>query len=377
MIILIHGDEEFLRAEALAEVKAALGPPEFAQLNTLTLDGARFTLADLHHGCDVAPFLAPRRLVILDGALTAWARKSARGQAKNRPEATPADGQTETGDAAPEAVKQMRTALIAYLPRIPETTDLVLLEPAQVRKTEPLYKALEALAGVRMIVCQYEGPWWKQDEWLLHWLTQRAKQRKIKIEPAALQTLMELAGRHLRLLDQELSKLLAFTANERPISAADIRLLVSGAREHTVFEMVEALANGNGQQAIVLLQTLLDAGEQPLAILGMIAWQYRLLLQVKDLMTRGLDQDAAGVTLGQKPFTMKKTWPQAQRFSLRTLEWALERLLESDVAIKTGQMEDRTVLLTLVAELAAPQKTAGVSSPATATKGAATGGRSR
>ncbi|MBK7201352.1 hypothetical protein [Candidatus Amarolinea dominans] len=42
MIYLIHGDEEFLRAEALAEIKTALGPPEFAQLNTAELDGALF-----------------------------------------------------------------------------------------------------------------------------------------------------------------------------------------------------------------------------------------------------------------------------------------------------------------------------------------------
>ena len=82
MIYLIHGDEEFLRAEALTDIKAALGPAEFAQLNTMEIDGARFTLADIHHACDVMPFLAPRRLVILSGALTAFARKAQRSQGK-------------------------------------------------------------------------------------------------------------------------------------------------------------------------------------------------------------------------------------------------------------------------------------------------------
>ena len=188
-------------------------------------------------------------------------------------------------------------------------------------------KALESAAlapRVRILLCQYDGEWWKQDEWLLNWLTQRARQRKIKIEPAATRALTELVGHDLRLLDQELSKLLAYSANARAISVADVKLLVSGARERSVFEMVEALASGNKKQAVTLLQSLLDAGEQPLGILGMIAWQYRLLLQVKEQMSQGQSQDAAGAALGQKPFTMKKAWPQAQRLSLATLEWVME-----------------------------------------------------
>lgn len=360
MIYLIHGDEEFLRAEALAEIQATLGPAEFAQLNTAEIDGTRFTLADLHHACDAMPFLAPRRLVILNAALTALARKAQRSQGKGRSENDSDSGSVagretgEEGEAVPAAVKQLRASLIAYLPQLPETTDLVLLEPAQVRKTDPVLKALEALAQAqraRVLLCQYDGPWWKQDEWLLNWLTQRARQRKIKIEPAAVQALAELVGHNLRLLDQELSKLLAYSANARAISAADVKLLVSGARERSVFEMVEALAGGNHKQAVALLQSLLDAGEQPLGILGMIAWQYRLLLQVKEQMSQGQSQEAAGAALGQKPFTMKKAWPQAQRFSLATLEWVMERLLDADIAIKTGQMEDRLALTVLISEL--------------------------
>ena len=124
MIYLIHGDEEFLRAEALAEIKTALGPPEFAQLNTAELDGARFSRADLHHACDAMPFLAPRRLVILNGALTAFARKAQRGQGKGRGQADAAGVRSaedagpsagEGGEALPAAAKELRGALIAYL----------------------------------------------------------------------------------------------------------------------------------------------------------------------------------------------------------------------------------------------------------------------
>jgi DNA polymerase-3 subunit delta len=122
-------------------------------------------------------------------------------------------------------------------------------------------------------------------------------------------------------------------------------------RETSVFAMVEALAAGDGKQAVRLLHELQQAGEAPLSILGMIGWQYRLLLQVNELAAQGMGQDEVAGALKQKPYTIKKAWPSAQRYRLAALEQALERLLAADVAIKTGQMEDRVALDVLVAEL--------------------------
>lgn len=356
MIYLIHGDQEFLRAEALTELKTSLGAREFVELNTTELDGARLTLPALHDACDAVPFLAPRRLVIVRGLVAALARKSQRPRA-----AAPAPAAEDT--VAPTADPALLNGLLGYLPQLPESTDLVFLESTLVRKQDALHKLLDQLAAsaqARILVCQYEGPWWKQDEWLRDWTSRRARQRKMKIEPAAVQVLTDLIGDNLRLIDQELGKLQTYTGPGQMIQVADVKLLVSAVREASVFAMVEALAAGDGPQAVRLLRELLQAGEAPLSILGMIGWQYRLLLQVNELAAQGMSQDEVASVLKQKPYTIKKAWPSAQRFRLRTLEQALERLLETDVAIKTGQMEDRVALDVLVAELSgtrsAPQQ---------------------
>ncbi|MBK9096139.1 MAG: hypothetical protein IPM84_25955 [Anaerolineae bacterium] len=69
---------------------------------------------------------------------------------------------------------------------MPESTDLVLLELALVRKTDPVSKALESAALAPRASCrQYDGEWWKQDEWLLNWLTQRAPTRRSRSKLAA------------------------------------------------------------------------------------------------------------------------------------------------------------------------------------------------
>jgi DNA polymerase-3 subunit delta len=349
MIHLIHGDQEFLRAEALAELKASLGAREFVELNTTELDGARLTLPALHDACDAVPFLAPRRLVIVRGLVAALGRKS------QRPRAT--EQAVASDEAAPDSA--LLAGLLAYLPQLPDFTDLVFVETSLVRKQDALHKLIEQLATsgqARTLVCQYEGPWWKQDEWLRDWTARRARQHKMKIEPAAAQALTDLIGDNLRLLDQELGKLQTYAGPGQTIQVADVRRLVSAVRETSVFAMVEALAAGDGQQAVRLLHELLQAGEAPLSILGMIGWQYRLLLQVNDLAAQGMSQDEVASALKQKPYTIKKAWPSAQRYSLAALEQAMERLLASDVAIKTGQMEDRVALDVLVAELSMRNK---------------------
>ena len=69
MIYVFHGDDEFSRAEALADFKARMGDPVVADLNTTRLDGRKVTFGELIHACDTVPFMARVRLVIVDDLL--------------------------------------------------------------------------------------------------------------------------------------------------------------------------------------------------------------------------------------------------------------------------------------------------------------------
>ena len=66
---VFHGTDELTRAETLANFRSRLGPADTADLNTTFLDGRRATLAELRHACDAIPFLAEKRLVIVEGLL--------------------------------------------------------------------------------------------------------------------------------------------------------------------------------------------------------------------------------------------------------------------------------------------------------------------
>jgi DNA polymerase-3 subunit delta len=122
------------------------------------------------------------------------------------------------------------------------------------------------------------------------------------------------------------------------------------AQEAVVFDLVDALGQGDGATAARVLHRLLDT-EHPLAILGMIVRQFRLLVQVKDLEQRGATLQEVSKELQLHPFPARKLHVQAIRFTTAQLDAVYHHLLDTDLAIKTGRLEQVLALDLLVAEL--------------------------
>jgi len=348
MITLIHGPAELLRAEALAEVAAGVAiDPELAALNTSRLDGRTLTLAELHNACDTLPFLAVRRLVVVDGLLRQLATP-ARSRAKAETSSDEEDGEGEA-PPAPESSKGQSKALLNYLDLVPETTDLVFVEDDTLRGGALLRRIMELQRDHRaaIVVCQTPR---RSD--LPGWIRARARQRGVNLDAGALADLTEFVGDDLRQVDQELIKLADYTADKRTITRADVRRLVPATRAANIFALVDALGMDDANTAGRLLQHALDAdGEQPLRLLGMIARQYRLLIQAKALQAQGARPLEMAKELGVPDWTAPKLLTQAGRHSFTRLEAAMERILAADEGIKTGKIGDREAMDVLLAEL--------------------------
>jgi DNA polymerase-3 subunit delta len=333
MFYVLHGEDEFSRSEVLAETKAKMGDPAMANLNTTILDGRKVTLAELMHACDAMPFLADRRLVIVEGLLT---KLGARGKGK-------ADGDKEQ----PARKREYLEELIAYLKRLPETARLVFVEDKSIRSNHPVLKM--ALADKeRGYAREFRLPTKGK---LNQWIIDRVERKGGEIEASAAEELAAFVGSDLRLLDQELDKLISYVDEARPITKADVHLLVSYVQQANVFKMVDALGWRDGEQALKLLHRLLEDGEHPLSLFGMIVRQFRIMTQVKDLAERGVPSKKIGAQLGLHPFVAEKGLRQSQNFSMEQLETIYRKLLETDLAIKTGQMDQVLALDMLVVGL--------------------------
>lgn len=330
MFYIFHGDDEFSRAEALADFKTRMGDPVMADLNTTHFDGQKVTFGELIHACDAIPFMAQVRLIIVENLLARLAGRRSRG------------GKARKGD------REFLDALLDYLPHLPETTRLVFVENVTLPGSNPIIKL--AQAEKQGHVREFRTPDERSGR-LERWIQDRAKNKGGEIEPRAAHELASFVGRNLRLLDQELEKLVVYVDGRRPIAVKDVRLLVSYVHEANIFEMTDALGRRDGPRASRLLHRMLGDGNDPLYLQSMIVRQFRIMIQVKDLAERGVHPNDIPARLGIKPFVARKGLGQAAKFSMPQLETIYRKLWETDLSIKTGQMEPVLALDLLVAGL--------------------------
>lgn len=334
MYYILHGEDEFSLSEYLSKLRAALGDPQFADLNTIAFDGRKVSLGELQHACDAVPFLTDKRLVLVEGLL-----------ARLEPRRKKGDG--ESGEEAEEESNpDLANGLREYLPRLPGSTELVFVESKTLAKNNPILKqaATDRKNGK---VVEFAVPEVKS---LPQWIHARVASKRGTMDDAAVSDLAAHVGPDLRLLDNEISKLIAYRAGEH-IRVEDVTTLVASVREANIFELVDAIGARQTSTAIKLLHAHLDQNAAPLYLLTMIVRQFRMLLQIKDLLARGSTPATIREILKLHPFVVEKVSRQASNFTQVQLRAIYEKLLETDLAIKTGKSDPALSLDLLVVDL--------------------------
>lgn len=331
MYYILHGEDEFTRSEQVNKFRREMGDPQFADLNISWLDGRKATVSEIAHACDAMPFLLDKRLVIVEGLLT---RLASRGKD---------EGEEESEDELPAS--GVAKDLIAYLEHLPETTRLVLVEPKSLAKNNSVLKHAEKNKNAHI----KEFPKLKPRD-VPGWIQKRVQAKNGKMELPAAHALAEHVGADLRLLDNEIEKLITYRRGAA-VTANNVRELVAAVKESSVFDFVDALGKRQSKTALDLLHHQLEHGNDALPLFGMIVRQFRLLLQMKDLAARGMTLAAANQQMKLHPFAAQKMWEQSLNFTLPRLEDIYRRLLDTDIAIKTGRSEPLVALDVLVVEL--------------------------
>ena len=139
MLYLLYGDDTFTIRETLSSMKQEVGPPDLRDVNITVLDGDQATFDRLTATCDTVPFMAAKRLVVVQGLLSLFER---------RPQSRPP--RVAGGDALGEW-----KGLPDYLTRVPDTTDLVFVDGA-LSRANPLLSAIRTLGSCRRTGCPRE-----------------------------------------------------------------------------------------------------------------------------------------------------------------------------------------------------------------------------
>jgi DNA polymerase III subunit delta len=333
MLYVFYGADEFRRSEELRNLRRELDRDGNLAHNTVTIESSNIrglTPGELRAACHTASFFAEDRLVVVEGLLGRLGGRNRRGR---RGRNAPAESSSTSGDAE---------AFMDVLANLPPTTTVVLIEEGitdTVAKSVPEGATLKKFDSLK-----------RND--VRSWAVQRARTQGAEFASGALERLASLFdGTHLGELAGEIDKLITY-AGGRAITSEDVDELVTGALAYMYWDLTDAVIEGRADRALSVLRGMDEKDQPPQLLTYMLIRQYRQLLLAQALLREGMSQPQIGTTMGLQGYPLQKIIEQATRYPAPALEAAYRRLLENDVAVKTGVMEADAALEVLIVSLA-------------------------
>lgn len=313
-VYVVCGPEAFLKRQAIEAIMDRVLGGADRSLALGEYDGSRSSLelADVLDDVRTLPFLAERRLVVLRDA-----------------------------DAF---ITRYRAELEAYTESL-SPTGVLLIECKALPANTRLYKRVQAAGEV--VKCE---PIKRRA--IPAWLVNRCREScGVQLNSQAAAMLCELIGDDLGLLDGELQKLSLYTGQRRRITAADVEAAVGHHREERVWGILSAITAGDRARAMALWQEVWQTDRAaPARAIGGIAFTVRRLLNAKRAQE-------AGASMGELARILMRWGDEKQlraelaAFSSEQVQAMLCRLLEADVAAKTGLASVRSSIEAFIIDM--------------------------
>jgi DNA polymerase-3 subunit delta len=231
-------------------------------------------------------------------------------------------------------------AFVDYCKNCADTACFVFVED-EVDKRTKLFKTVSKEGRAVEFVTQKE-------ETLTRWILGRLTKENKKITGNVMHLFLEKTGTNMDNIDRELEKLICYTMGKEVIEAEDVEAVVTGQVENKIFDMMNDIAEHRQKEALARYYDLLSLEEEPFGILSLLMRQFRILLHVKDMASKGHDQKSIAETVGIPPFAVRKNIAQAKGFSYDRLKEALAEGADLELASKSGRIDKQLAVELLI-----------------------------
>ncbi len=317
-VYLLYGEEEHLRDSAAQELVSRILDPDSRDFNYTVFRAGGSDAGEIAAALMSPPLLSDRRVVLVRGF----------------------------DEFAPED----QAALARAIPAMPRTTVAILVARAMDERGE----AYRLVSGIGRVV-RYRRMYPSD---AADWLTRHARSHGVELDPAAREYLVRVVGTSAASLAEALERVRDFVGvrdgEHGRLSLADVKQVVSGQPDLSVFDLVEAIGQRDATRAIDAARRIASFGEVPVRVLAMIARQIRLILQAKALQEQGMGVQQIAGAMRVQDYAARKYLAQARNFSHADLERAFEEMVETDVRLKAAGAPDQILLESLILRLCAP-----------------------
>ncbi len=361
---VLIGDEAFLYDRCRAGVLAALLPSaELRNFSLHDLDLAETSIFEVLDRAQTPSLMAPFQIFFVKGLKNLYTRGA------KKEEFSAIDAYFRRPNP------QVLLLFVADHLRIP--TDLRKMDMQDKERFERIRETLGDVCGLVELARVDEAD-------AMRWIAESAAARQIRFDSDAARQLVDALGTDMMLIASESEKLFLYVS--APAAAADgasshlrldgqdgtqlarnhvtlgdVETMVVAAKQRSLYELTDAISEGDRPRALALLHGLLNAsdGGEDAAIghLYMLARTFRQMLIIHENNVR--DSRAIWQVLWQgfrmPPFAAEGLIRQARRYkSRRELTRAIRLVARADLELRSSPANKLLVLERLVLDLSAP-----------------------
>lgn len=295
---LLYGQETYLKKQYRDKLIQALNPDDDT-MNYTRFEGKNIEVKEVISLGETMPFFADRRIILLENS----------GFFKK---------------ASPE--------MADYLGQLPEYLCLVFVEE-EVDKRSKMFKAVTK-AGREVEFKE------QNEQVLMRWVLSILKREERRITQRNMELFLSKTGTDMSNIEAELEKLLCYTIGKSEITAEDIEEICSEQISGQIFAMVQAVSEQKQKKALALYYDLLALKEPPLRILSLLARQFNLLLQIKELSTLGYQGRELAAKAGVSAYFLRDYTSCIGRYTTGQLRQAVEECAKTEEDVKSGRIGD-------------------------------------
>jgi DNA polymerase III subunit delta len=332
--IVLEGSDPYLRELCRNKIIDSYVPEPMRDWALARIGVRGGAWSEIFQRAETMPMLAPCQVVLIDGAETI------QGRAKDGDES----GEDDDGESGDDPRKGTLKAFADYL-ESPAPFTVLVFEVPKLDHRQRLYKILAERALIVELTLGNESA--------ASLAAQMAKDLGAEIDRPAATLLADISNSEPARIQLEIQKLASYVQGRGRITAADVEELVVAARKNTVWQLADMLATRRRDAALEFLDNLLREGEEPIGLVGVLAWMYRKLIEARDLPA-GTQGFQAARTLGMRPDAAEAAVRNAHRIPKQDLIAGLVALAEADNQLKSSNPNPRALMEFLIARLTSP-----------------------
>ena len=158
------------------------------------------------------------------------------------------------------------------------------------------------------------------------------------IDYKTIKLFIDRVGNNPLIIKNEINKIKIYKDQDKTITDEDILNLTVKTVEIDIFKLIDYIVKKDKEKAIELYYEMLKMNEEPIKIIVILANQFRIMYQSKELFKKGYSEKDIAETLKIHPYRVKLALQNGRNYTAKTLLKYLNNLADIDIGIKTGKL---------------------------------------